>query len=665
MFRPGTISETGDPEWIGVLQHPDQPYGPNNLFVARYAFIAVPIGNALDLNAIHNQVLDDYAGQGTITQVNPPPGTIPGAGDAFMRNQGVGSWEINLAAFLADLNTNQWLPNPPPDNIYYAYYRTNAIVTLSSANAGLAFDDARALLAYRYQNNYLSLKPATSNLLFMNFGALRFNNVDDYGDGPLQVTPAPINEAIPGNADNPGKPWAGAENTNQFFDLQDLFNTSKTTMGLTPFQLAGQNDFSHRLLNIGYGASTYNRYTYYRLLSQMGVESAPEQNKLNLNYSNATTYFYPNGVLSNIIVYPGAETNLVPWTPLQFFTIAADKMLRDYSQEWIVANPSNFVATFNLTNTFGISDIPVLVSNRFVYTPAVQRVLQLAANIYDATTNRSLALGADFPSVFRPTFRVTNDTASGYTNVYINGYEPVQALVNGVEEIGAVTGTGDSQLNLPVDVNAVAPTFGFGSFTNINVYGVPWIIGAKKGFPNFNEFSMQSVVQVTRKLELTRPTLTALPSQITTNQMYIFSISNVFGVECWNSYSSSNLSGVVIWPRDTLSMTLTNDYGMLPPTRFTFISVLAANITNLPGQWPGTVQPWALNPNPNNPNSISFVIPLFTNVVLFTNLTYVYRDHQFEDTTNFPDLRIQPLPQFRLLTTNRLQVAMLYNISRD
>ncbi len=74
-------------------------------------------------------------------------------------------------------------------------------------------------------------------------------------------------------------------------------------------------------------------------------------------------------------------------------------------------------------------------------------------------------------------------------------------------------------------------------------------------------------------------------------------------------------------------MTLTNDYGMLPPTRFTFISVLAANITNLPGQWPGTSQPWALNPNPNNPNSISFVIPLFTNVVLFTNLTYVYRDH--------------------------------------
>ena len=28
-------------------------------FVARYAFIAVPVGNTLDLNAIHNQVSDE------------------------------------------------------------------------------------------------------------------------------------------------------------------------------------------------------------------------------------------------------------------------------------------------------------------------------------------------------------------------------------------------------------------------------------------------------------------------------------------------------------------------------------------------------------------------------------------------------------------------------
>jgi len=53
-----TSFQVGDPEWIGVLERPDVPYGPNNKFVARYAFIAVPVGNTLDLNAIHNQAIE-------------------------------------------------------------------------------------------------------------------------------------------------------------------------------------------------------------------------------------------------------------------------------------------------------------------------------------------------------------------------------------------------------------------------------------------------------------------------------------------------------------------------------------------------------------------------------------------------------------------------------
>ena len=47
----------GDPQWIGVLERPDAPHGPNNKFLARYAFIAVPADGTLDLNAIHNQAL--------------------------------------------------------------------------------------------------------------------------------------------------------------------------------------------------------------------------------------------------------------------------------------------------------------------------------------------------------------------------------------------------------------------------------------------------------------------------------------------------------------------------------------------------------------------------------------------------------------------------------
>ena len=51
------VFEVGDPEWIDVLEHPDQPFGPNNPYIARFAFIALPVGNSLDLNAIHNQAL--------------------------------------------------------------------------------------------------------------------------------------------------------------------------------------------------------------------------------------------------------------------------------------------------------------------------------------------------------------------------------------------------------------------------------------------------------------------------------------------------------------------------------------------------------------------------------------------------------------------------------
>ncbi len=703
--------QVGDPEWIGVLQHPDQPYGPNNPFVARYAFIAAPIGNALDLNAIHNQVLEQANPQivGKLVPVNPGP-FGPGV-DSFLRNQGVGSWEINLAAFLADLNTNQWLSNSPPNPVYYSYRPFNPPPT---GNRGIAFDDARALLAYRYQNNYLNLKPG--RLLFFNqpvfpLGILPNDNIDEYSDGPLQTAPTPINElgAPPVLKDNPSVSWAGADNTNHFFDVQELFDTTKTALGVAPGQLLLRNDFSDRLRTAGNGVSTYNRYTYYRLLSQMGVASAPEQNKLNLNYSNACAYFNADGVVTNIAFFPGAETNLVPWTnALQFFTIAADRMLRAYSQQWLVESPSNYVATFSLTTnigtlanptnmpmSFGIANIPVLVSNRFVYTPAVQRVLQLAANIYDATTNNAVGLGADFPSVFRPIFDVVPEPPPPaipvYTNVYIVSYEPVQALVNGREEVGAVTGPGDPQLGLPVEASdlvnpnyfdaIISKNLGPGLYTNVNVYGVPWIIGAKKGFPNFNKFNLQSAFQLTRKLQVTRQstndTFIDNPGNYHFNQMFNLSLSNQFGVEFWNSYTNGyhpNNDSMVIYVRDDLRhAALSNDENFsadLPVFPISgSIAIPAGNV------WPG------YNPVTDPLGSLlSFQIPLNTNVLVITNSMYRFNvgitvaepgfiagrpylttnlSAPYEQDVTFNNNQLYPQPHWMLTTSNDIQVFML------
>ena len=164
----GTVSfQVGDPEWIGVLERPDLPYGPDNPFVARFAFIALPVGNSLDSNAIHNQVFDENNANPTVNPANDLP--VNATKDFFFRNQGVGSWELNLAAFLADLNTNEWgqiIGSSP------GWYQYNEASQLSLPNVGAAFDDARALLAWRYANEYNSL--ATANNLFGLNGLVAF-----------------------------------------------------------------------------------------------------------------------------------------------------------------------------------------------------------------------------------------------------------------------------------------------------------------------------------------------------------------------------------------------------------------------------------------------------------------------------------------------------------
>ena len=78
----------GDPEWIGILDYPGVPHGPTNRFVGRFAYIILPASKSLDLNSMHNQAK-----------------RLGGGTEGYWRNQGFGSWEINLAAFLFELNS--------------------------------------------------------------------------------------------------------------------------------------------------------------------------------------------------------------------------------------------------------------------------------------------------------------------------------------------------------------------------------------------------------------------------------------------------------------------------------------------------------------------------------------------------------------------------------
>ncbi|HVU27890.1 MAG TPA: hypothetical protein VHG71_09165 [Verrucomicrobiae bacterium] len=669
--NPSTNLQVGDPEWIGLLEHPDQPYGPNNHFIARYAFFAVPMsGNTLDLNYIYNDTMR-------------PDISMSGGNDGFLRNQGVGSWEINLAAFLADLNTNQWDP-PTIENVANNPYAYQEWQTPNNINRGRAFEDALALLKYRYggANGTYGNLTAAQNLFLNGFAGFRNDGIDGYSDGPLQTTFNTNADFFVGN-DDPSLPWAGADNTNHFFDLQDLFDPTKTTNGVPVANFNTGNYLSGSLLSAGNGVSTYDRYTFYRLAGQLGVESTPEQGKMNLNYSNAVALFDANGVLTNIVYSPGAETNLTPWQPLQFFTIAADRMLRMYSADWLARDPSNYVASYNLTNAFSITNIPVLISNKFVYSSAINRVLQLAANIYDATTNNTFVMGRNYPSVFRPTFWVV--TENGFKNVYINSYRQVlpfdAADLSLNESFGGLLAQPTNATDLP-----------FGFSDSLNVYGAPWIIGAKKSFPNFNEFSLESIVGMTRRLQVTRTATNQPPptpvnfANFHTNQMYTMVVTNSLGVECWNSYNDTYSNNVRIVVRDNLIMTMTNDDGMFTTTN------LIINNAVTPLFWPGSA-PWYAD----NPNSNSFDIPLFVNIPTPLSADssapptpnwWVYRtpsatgptiplsyggtipgfvaDSYFNpyDTTHslqsFETNTIGfPFPHFQLMITNRLQVYML------
>lgn len=627
--------EVGDPEWIGILERPDEPYGPNNHFVARYAYIAIPIGNTLDLNAIHNQSL--------IPPQNLATAPMNMNNDAYFRNQGVGSWEINLAAFLTDLNTNQW--DNTTSGQYFYTRATNSLI----ANSGAAFNDAFSLLAYRYATNYNTL--ATAGALFQNTQNYP-SNVDVYADGGLQMTVDTNYSYSTFTADNLNFSFAGANNTNHFFDLSsELFDPTKSSP-----------QFVQRLSNAGTGGATYDRYTFYRLLAQMGTDSQPESDKMDLNYDNLDAS-------GNVIA--GAETNFVPWTnSIKFFTNAADRLLRAYTAQWATVYTNdefgiaragvntNFVNTFQVTNAFGIGNIPVWVSNRFVYTPAVNRLLQLAANIYDATRTNF------YPHIFRPMF--THDLNG---NIFIAGY---------AEDINTNIIQGD-ELNV-VDNPDLATPIEFYDFTNLvpantvvltNIYGVPWIVGAKKGLPNFNELASESAFQMTRKLEGVRDwTASPQPKINWTNQMYLMTLTNYLGLEFWNSYHSNYLGagnvnpGVVdVAVRSYLYMALTNISETNMPSPYMPVYYHSATNwfiieTNLWHGWNG-----GGSPQPGLPSSF---ITWTTNINFFSDVaTYVYSQPYgpgfvLNDTNeNYLDLGVPNLPHLLLFSTNRLQAAII------
>jgi hypothetical protein len=600
----------GEPEWIGVLKYPEYVHSPTNPFIGRYAFMVLPIGKTLDLNFIHNH--SKFAPSGD-TQFNS---------DGFTRDQGVGSWEINLAALLFNAGPAMY-QNQNPAN--YAYFPDN-----TSPNSGEAFDDASQFLRFRYASTYGNSYPFSLDYMLGNPPLSEVSNIDEYALYPSTTYPVDY-AGFPLIA--PGEPWPGSYNSNMFYDVQDFFDPNKTgTIGAT----AGSQNFYTRLTNAGAQFDTTNRYTFQRLLASIGMSSQPEygvyvysniwisnnvtvitnipppslmRTKVNINYDN--TAQIQEGPYNSYGGYNLMPTNVVPWTPLGFFTNAADLLLRSQifaftnyltnilGQYVYVTNgssgvqyavtpaPSNWIYA-----TFGITNIPVYMSNNpsVCYNEQIHRMLQLAANIY-AAANPVYSNGVQEPPIFRPLFNVVNP---GKTNaaVYIVGYTNMTGASANAQLFANV----DQWKDLTNALFTGTPDATDGIQMNDNVWGIPWIVGAVKGLPAFDQYSYQSRVSFDRKLLFVRYVSPTGVIQTTerphyTNQFYELTISNVCAMDAFNPYSTSfsGSSGTLTAVASnfiTISVTVSLNANQSWSTNINVTNYQAFTNVNSAGAWP-------------------------------------------------------------------------------
>jgi hypothetical protein len=558
----GTKAPYGDPIWIGILEKPWLPHAQYNRFIARFAYAVIPAGKTLDLNTIHNAVSSS-------------------TGEGFKRNQGFGPWELNLAAFLAELNPEVWWKTPNGNQIQYTYGPFPSPIADDNA-----FRDARMVVNYRSRlanGPVLGLGTVFPQATFPPY--FPPSSIDAYSDGKggnilgANIF-APDDDTLP-----PSKltlrHWAGADATNHVFHIQELFDGSKFG------QLA--TNLRHAIEGYAPDNIQADPGAYYRMIAQLNTDAGSDfDERINLNYADK---------------HAGLDvTNFISWDSNAVLAVA---FLTNVAQRIYSAQSNELNSIFEIPIR-SMTEIPVYPTNR--YTTAIHRILQEAANIFDATRTN------DYPSVFRPVF----------------GPGPM-AGVNYI--VGYTNDDRESTLQAWLDRN-----------TN----GIPMVVGAKKGFPNFNEFTLRTDILLTRKLQVTRPDTIAGTKPNGTNQMYVLGVSNYFGAEAWNSYDYKRAGPyprpVTITVSNFVTTWLRNDLGFQTSAVFRVV-----------GKTNYAARSWAGGVDTN-----AFRLPLNANQVFLSNAVYLFGPNTFapvslnvfEPTTGFP------LPRWVLTVSNRLSYVM-------
>ncbi|HKU52267.1 MAG TPA: hypothetical protein VJQ25_07370, partial [Nitrospira sp.] len=260
--------------------------------------------------------------------------------------------------------------------------------------------------------------------------------------------------------------------------------------------------------------------------------------------------------------------------------------------------------------------------------------------------NRKRASGSadlpDYPTVFVPEFSKTTDS------IILSGFHETQDA-NQLNKVWR--DFPDALTNAPI-----------GTLTNFNFYGQHFVIGTKKGHPNFNELALQANVEVSRKLAARKASLGST-NIVSTNQMFVVSMNNRWGMETWNSYRTNyrdlrTISGEVI--SHVVMRDGTNIFNN-PPIYDGFVTNLIVLNNTIPqvADWIGATQ---------------LVTTNF--IVLFDNFTRLLDERSYSTNRGFGTNRfglpgtpaefgpLERTPEFVLYTTNKVRFWMINKDNR-
>jgi hypothetical protein len=306
--------------------------------------------------------------------------------------------------------------------------------------------------------------------------------------------------------------------------------------------------------------STYNAYTFYRLLGSVGTDSSDgrievgvdlanryyRRSKLNLNYqvldAEGTQSYSANVVSTNGASGTAARaTALVPWTARTWVSLAGDRLLRKEFSNGLPelgnfnfydpAKPSTkltvpeakeeaahgiaIAGSYWVTNAVGSRGRNIAVSKtNHTWSAKLHRLLQLAANIHEVRTNIVGGLNSEPfpPHVFRPTFyrEDQDDPRNPGKKLSVVRLAGLEEVTNAFTQVLNTAWTNWMDFENTNDVNSLSTDPSLP--TRTNVFGVPYLVGTKqnetglnaRGLPKFNEAFWQSRVRTGRRLLLER-----------------------------------------------------------------------------------------------------------------------------------------------------------------